>query len=402
MRAIDVQVVGLGYVGLPLAVLLAQSGLSVRGVDVDAGLRARVRAGRALAGERELPELLRRAIGTGALTVESAPGPAGASILAVPTPAVVDGAGGGRADLSMLDGAMEGLEPVLRAGDLVVLTSTSPVGTTNRFAAWLAGRGIDFAYAPERVLPGDIYREMRGNDRMVGGVTAQAGARAAALMARFCEGRIDVSDARTAEMVKLAENASRDVAIAFANELAAIARHHGIDPAEVIAGANRHPRVSILEPGIGVGGHCIPVDPLFLQDGLPAPAALLSAARRVNDARPAEVAAELSTWMGQGTLGLLGLTYKPDVGDLRESPARAIAAALAARHPERVVVHDPHAACPDLPEAPLETVLAQDRVAVLVAHAAFLGLSWPDPLRVHDATGRLGFGRTVGAAHVPG
>ena len=396
MRRVDAQVLGLGYVGLPLAVLLARSGLLVRGVDIDAGARERAASGAALAGEPGFPPLLRAALDAGALEVAAAPGPADATVIAVPTPARAAAGGAKAADLGAVLAAARAAAPALAPGDLVILTSTSPVGTTEAVAAEVArlrgpGHGALFAYAPERVVPGDSLREMRANDRLIGGLTPEAGARAAALLSRFVTGAVSLADARTAEMVKLAENASRDVAIAFANELAGLAEAHGLDPHRVIAEANRHPRVAILRPGVGVGGHCIPVDPWFLQDGA-APTPLLAAARAVNDARPAAVAARLLALVPEGaSIACLGLSYKPDVDDFRESPAIEVARRLAAARPGRVACHDPglSGAAPEgLVPVGLEAALAADRAVILVAHAAYRGLAEAHPGRVIDAASR--------------
>ena len=395
MTQMDAQVIGLGHVGLPLAALLADSGLAVRGVDVSARVRERVEAGTALSGEPGFAPLLARARVRGRLVVADAPGPARATVVAVPTPAAARPDGARAADLGAVLAAVRSLASHLRAGDLVVLTSTSPVGTTERIAAEVAalrgaGLPVDYAYAPERVIPGDTLAEMRGNDRLIGGLTEAAAARAAALFARFVEGRLERSDARTAELVKLAENASRDVAIAFANELAGLAEAHGLDPFDVVAQANRHPRVNILQPGVGVGGHCIPVDPWFLQDGT-APTPLMRAARAVNDARPARIVERvLDAVAPERSIACLGLSYKPDVDDFRESPAIEVARALTAACPGRVVCHDPAAeGVEGLALAPLGDALAADHVVLLVPHAPYCEPGLLDPERTLDVAGAL-------------
>ncbi|MFM9147097.1 MAG: nucleotide sugar dehydrogenase, partial [Verrucomicrobiota bacterium] len=336
----NVCVLGLGYIGLPTASVLATRGCSVLGVDVSPRVLAAVAAGRAHVEEPDLDVLVRAAVGSGNLRVAAAPAPADVFIIAVPTPFAVGADGARTPDLSFVEAAARSLAPVAGSGALVILESTSPVGTTEKVKAWLEdelarlGRradGLLYAHCPERVLPGQVLRELVTNDRICGGLTPEAAARARDLYATFCSARIFLTDARTAELAKLAENAYRDVNIAYANELAAVCERVGVDVWELIALANRHPRVNVLRPGPGVGGHCVAVDPWFIVDAAPDATPLIRAARAVNDGRPAAVAARVRAGLAPGAaVACLGLAFKPDVDDLRESPAVAVAALLAA------------------------------------------------------------------------
>ena len=390
----NVCVLGLGYIGLPTASVLAARGCAVLGVDVSPQVLAAVGAGRAHVAEPDLDVLVRAAVGSGNLRVASAPEPADVFIIAVPTP-FRDGPDGSRTpDLSFVEAAARSLASVVADGNLVILESTSPVGTTEKVRAWVeeglarAGRrvtGLLYAHCPERVLPGQMLRELVTNDRICGGLTPEAASRARDLYAGFCTARIFLTDARTAELAKLAENAYRDVNIAYANELAAVCERVGVDVWELIALANRHPRVNILRPGPGVGGHCIAVDPWFIVDAAPDRTPLIRAARAVNDGRPAAVAARVLEGLAPGAaVACLGLAFKPDVDDLRESPAVAVAARLAEAGC-RVLAVEPHAR--ELPPAlrgraelvTLEDALARaDAVALLVDHRAFAGLRLAD------------------------
>ncbi len=400
-------VIGLGTIGLPTAALLAARGWRVTGCDTDPAVTAAVQAGRAPFREPGLDALVQAAVGSGRLRAGPTPAPAGHFVIAVPTPL----GPGNRADLAAVRAAADALAPLLRPGDTVILESTSPVGTTERLAERLALRRPDLvlprpgeaprpgtvhvAYCPERVLPGRMLEELAANDRILGGVGAGCAAAARPLYEAFVTGRITLAGSRMAELVKLAENAFRDVNIAFANELAGIAEGLGLDPWQAVALANRHPRVDILRPGPGVGGHCIAVDPWFLAEAAPGAAPLVRAARAVNDARPAQVAARirrLAAGFRAPVVALYGLAYKPDVQDLRESPALAVARALAADPGIEVIACDPM-----LDTAPLGVVLVEEAearsrahiVAFLVPHQAFRALS-PDLFRdkaVVDAAG---------------
>jgi UDP-N-acetyl-D-mannosaminuronic acid dehydrogenase len=303
------------------------------------------------------------------------------------------------------------LAPVLRRGDLVILESTSPVGTTAMLSAWLAesrpdlafpgsaGAGIDvhLAYCPERIIPGRMLDELVANDRIIGGMTPACARRAAQVYKVFVQGECLLSDDRTAEMVKLAENAYRDTSIAFANELSMICDDLSLNVWDVIGFANRHPRVSILNPGPGVGGHCIAVDPWFIVASDPARAKLIRTSREINDAKTDHVIHQVDQAVAgtsTGTIACLGLAYKPDVDDFRESPALKIAQTLSAKYPGRVLCADPHAdalpadAARGLQLADAAAALEQAGVVVmLVNHSAFRVLPKPRHCAVVDTIG---------------
>lgn len=359
----DVCVIGLGYIGLPTACLLAEAGHKVTGVDIDVRKIDAIRQGTiATPGEKGLAPLAARLHRRGSLTVSPSPVPADAYIICVPTPLdrPFEGLPGDPAppqpwgplpgaDLSPVRAAARGIAPLLKKGDLVVLESTVPPGTTEGVLLPLllqSGLGpgdILVAFAPERVHPGSILKEMKRNDRVIGGVTEAASRAAEKLYSSFVTGSIVTTDATAAEMVKLMENSFRDVNIALANEFAAVAREVGVDIDEAIAMANRHPRVQILAPGPGVGGHCIPVDPYFLISRSPDLTPLLQTARRVNEAGPlrmADLIGAIRDEHGVRRVALMGVAYKGGVGDTRESPALALARELG-RRGYRIALHDP-------------------------------------------------------------
>lgn len=350
-----VSVIGLGYIGLPTSAVLASSGLKVIGVDIDLAVVDTINAGRIHIVEPDLAGLIARVVATGALRATNRPEPADAFIIAVPTPLRDDL----KPDLRYVIAAAHSIAPVLKTGDLIVLESTSPVGTTRQISALLAqlrpdlsfpemageAADIHIAYSPERVLPGRVLHELISNDRSVGGLSDRASQRAAALYQRFVKGEITITTAETAELVKLSENAFRDVNIAFANELAEVCQALGLNVWEVIELANRHPRVTILQPGPGVGGHCIAVDPYFIIDAVPERTPLLRAARSVNAARPHGVVAEimaLKTDTRRQTIACLGLSFKPNIDDLRESPAVEVVNLLADTDAFDLLLVEPH------------------------------------------------------------
>ncbi len=349
--------VGLGYIGFPTAVFLAAAGHEVVGVDVRREVVEAVNAGTRSTEEEGLEQLYREALGTGRLRAGLVPEPADASFICVPTPARPSERFPGReADLDYVAAAAGRLAPLLRPGDVVILESTVPPGTTEGFLRPILERGglrahrdglppegcFFLAHCPERVIPGRIAHELVHNDRVVGGLSREAARRAADLYASFVAGRITLTDAATAETVKLMENTFRDVNVALANEFALLCERLGVDAWEAIALANRHPRVSIHRPGPGVGGHCIPVDPWFLVEKAPETAPLIRQARAVNDGMPARVVERVRRCLNGegGRVALLGLSYKPDVGDLRESPSLQVAAGLL-RAGLAVTAHDP-------------------------------------------------------------
>ncbi|MDO5634996.1 MAG: UDP-N-acetyl-D-mannosamine dehydrogenase [Micrococcus sp.] len=390
-----VAVIGLGYIGLPTAAIFAENDKRVYGVDVSARTVEAVSAGRVPFVEPDLGEYVARAVARGALTASTETPEADAYIVAVPTPF----RDGHAPDLSYIESAARAIAPRLHGGELVILESTSPPGATEHMAEVifqmrpeLRQAGLDVAHCPERVLPGKVMVELVENDRIIGGSTVQAARRAEDLYRVFCRGDILLTDTRTAEMAKLTENAFRDVNIAFANELSVICAELDIDVWELIALANRHPRVNILQPGPGVGGHCIAVDPWFIVDAAPSAARLIRAAREINDAKPQWVIdqVKIAAFDVQQETGrtprvaVLGLAFKPDIDDLRESPALNIAVALAEQFAaSEVLVAEPHVQ--DLPPAlaqhpnvrlvAAETAVEQaDVIALLVDHTAFAPL----------------------------
>jgi UDP-N-acetyl-D-mannosaminuronic acid dehydrogenase len=330
-------ILGLGYIGLPTASTFATHGVKVLGVDVNANIVDTLRRGEIHIHEPGLRDTVKAALTSGNFEVSTQPEEADAFIIAVPTPFHQDKFGdfNGQqfklADMEAVRSATEAILPVLRKGNLVVLESTSPPRTTIELVAPIlarsgiqAGRDFHLAYSPERVLPGQILRELNENASVIGGVTAESAKAGADLYSIFVKGEIVQTDATTAEMVKLMENTYRDVNIAIANEFAGLADKFGVDVWEAISLANRHPRVKILSPGPGVGGHCISVDPWFLVESAPELTPLIHTSRKVNDAQPEHVAALAKRALGSlkgRRIAALGLAYKPDVDDLRESPA---------------------------------------------------------------------------------
>ncbi|MBN3804516.1 UDP-N-acetyl-D-mannosamine dehydrogenase [Paraburkholderia sp. Ac-20336] len=395
----DVCVVGLGYIGLPTAAIVAQRSIRVLGVDVDPRVIDAVSRGTIHIEEPGLAEQVAHAVERKLLSVARAPQPASVFLIAVPTPFKDDY----EPDLKYVRSAALSVAPVLKQGDLVVLESTSPVGATEQMCEWLAEArpDLDFprkgdtgtpdvfvAYCPERVLPGRTCIELVKNDRVIGGITPACAHRAAEFYRRFVEGDCAVTDARTAELCKLSENSFRDVNIAFANELSLVAARFEVDIWSLIRLANRHPRVSILEPGPGVGGHCIAVDPWFIVSGAPEQSRLIRTAREVNDYKPQWVLEKVRHAIAacratQGDepvrIAVLGLAFKPDVDDLRESPAVMIADALTREPGCDVLIAEPHIdALPAELQAPnahlveVDAALAMaDLVVVLVKHRAF-------------------------------
>ncbi len=388
-----VVVIGLGYIGLPTAALIADAGARVVGVDLREEVVRAVNAGHAPIEEADLEALVRAGVANGRLSASLKPETANVFIIAVPTPLGPSQC----ADLSHVWAAARAVAPCLQPGTLIILESTCPVGTTESLRDyWATARpdlrfpqsgkagdaDVALAYCPERVLPGRILAELVANDRCIGGITLACAQRAREFYRPFVQGACLTTTARVAEMVKLAENSFRDVNIAFANELSLAADHLGVDVWEVIRLANRHPRVEILRPGPGVGGHCIAVDPWFLVHGAPQATPLVRAARHVNDHKAQHVARRAAALMDahpSARAAILGLSFKPDVADLRESPALAIALELARQFGPRLLVVEPHIAAlpPTLEEAgtrlvPLDTAMAAcDVLILLVGHQAF-------------------------------
>jgi UDP-N-acetyl-D-mannosaminuronic acid dehydrogenase len=387
-----VSVVGLGYVGLPTAAVMANRGLTVIGVDANPKAVERINRGEAHIVEPDLDILVRSATASGNLRAVNKPEPANAFIVAVPTPFRDNH----EPDLAFVESAARSIAPVLTKGNLVVLESTSPVGTTERMAGWLAelrpdlgfpGHGdkmdVHIAYSPERVLPGRVLIELVDNDRVIGGLTPACGQRAKELYSLFVQGTCFLTTARTAELVKLAENAYRDLNIAFANELSLVCEKVDVNVWEAIELANRHPRVKILQPGPGVGGHCIAVDPWFIVDSARDVTPLIQAARGVNDGKPhhvADLVAQAARGKAKPVLACLGLAYKADIDDFRESPSVDVIAHIDAKLFSKILVVEPHsdrlpdvlAKIPGIALADIDAALDQaDIVVLLTDHAPF-------------------------------
>ena len=354
----SVCVVGLGYIGLPTAAIAARAGCPVLGIDVSQQVVDTINRGEIHIEEVDLDGLVRGVVQRGLLRAATAIEPSDVFGIAVPTPFAKDGAH--TPDVSHILAAATGIAAVLKPGDLVILESTSPVGTTEQVRDLLAGLRPDLklpgrtaeapdlaiAYCPERVLPGRILEELANNDRSIGGITPRCARKALAFYKRFARGECLTTDARSAEMTKLVENAYRDVNIAFANELSMIADRMGLDVWEVIRLANRHPRVNILQPGPGVGGHCIAVDPWFIVHGAPDEARMIRTAREVNDAKIRHVIARATAQVEAHPgvpVACLGLAFKANIDDFRESPARFVAASLARTFGARIRVVEPFA-----------------------------------------------------------
>ncbi|MBK4120373.1 UDP-N-acetyl-D-mannosamine dehydrogenase [Kocuria rhizophila] len=340
-ESLEVVFVGLGYIGLPTAVVMANHGVRVHGVDVNASAVERIQRGEVTIVEPGLEEQLKKAVDSGQLTATTEMQHGDAFVIAVPTPFKENYEG----DLSYIMSAAESIAPQLRGDETVILESTSPPRTTQKLAAKvmelrpdlsLDGEDgkpvVHFAYCPERILPGKALEELISNDRIIGGRTPEAARRARAVYASFCEGELLETDDVTAEMSKLTENSFRDVNIAFANELSLIADHLGIDVWELIELANHHPRVNILQPGPGVGGHCIAVDPWFIVAADRQNSNLIRTAREVNDGKPKWVISkveEACSHVESPVIAALGLAFKANIDDLRESPAMNITRDLA-------------------------------------------------------------------------
>ncbi|WP_426240711.1 UDP-N-acetyl-D-mannosamine dehydrogenase [Pararhizobium sp. DWP1-1-3] len=389
-----VAILGMGYIGLPTAVAIATRGVDVIGVDINPATVAALSRGEVPFVEPDLAVAVSGAVAMGRLTATTETPEAEAFIIAVPTPFNEDRT----ADLSYVKAAAEQIAPRLKSGNIVVLESTSPPGTTQKVGDWIGalrpdlrmprdgetGADIFVAHCPERVLPGRIMIEMITNDRVVGGLTPRCAEKAASIYRLFAQGEILLTDAASAEMAKLVENAYRDVNIAFANEISLISESLHIDVWEVIRLANRHPRVNILSPGPGVGGHCIPVDPWFIVSAAPQLSRLIRTAREVNDHRPHHVAGQVvekAKRFRSPTIACLGLTFKANVDDVRESPAIEVVGLIAEALPDvEILVADPYVSA--MPgalskydnlhlEGAYQAVERADIVVLLVEHEPF-------------------------------
>ena len=395
-----VSVIGLGYIGLPTAALIASHKHKVLGVDINANTVRTINAGLIHIIEPELDEIVHSTVTDGFLRASETPENADVYLIAVPTP--LDN--NNKPDISYIKAAITSIAPVLKKQDLIILESTSPVGTTEKVADWLTQlrsdlifpqpncetSDIHIAYCPERVLPGQVLKELVQNDRVIGGITARCSENAKSFYALFVEGECVTTSARTAEMCKLTENSFRDVNIAFANELSLICDDQNINVWELIALANRHPRVNILQPGPGVGGHCIAVDPWFIISENERSAHLIKTARNVNDYKPLWVVEQLKKTIKKYlqdnplkqekdiTVACFGLTFKPNIDDIRESPALKIVEQIAKFHNGPLLVVEPH--LEKLPESiaataqlsSIENTFAEATIALmLVGHDQF-------------------------------
>lgn len=376
--------IGLGYIGLPTAALLANRGYRVHGVDVSAEVVDIINRGQIHIVEPDLDTFVQSAVNSGRLKADTEPTEAGIFIIAVPTPFC----NGYEPDLSYVRSAAKAIAPYVKPGNCVVLESTSPVGTTEEVAAILKAEGVDvsavhIAHCPERVLPGHIMRELVENDRIVGGLTPEAGNEVADFYRTFVKGEVVITDARTAEMTKLTENSFRDVNIAFANELSVLCDKFEIDVWELIRLANRHPRVNILNPGPGVGGHCIAVDPWFIVHAGGEDARLIRTGREVNNGKTdwavKKVVAEaerLRAELGrEPVISCMGLAFKANIDDLRESPALSIYKSLVGSGLQVLAVEPNLKKHKDIELTPCSDAAANADLAVfLVAHREFDGL----------------------------
>ena len=399
-----ISVIGLGYIGLPTAAMFASRKKKVIGVDVNQHAIDTINRGEIHIVEPDLDMIVHAAVSEGYLRATQIAEPADAFLIAVPTPFKDSDSAIPEPDLKYIEAAAKSIAPVLKKGDLVILESTSPVGATEQLAAWLAEiRGdlsfpqtsgdqadINVAHCPERVLPGHVVRELVENDRVIGGMTSKCSERAIELYKTFVKGDCVVTNARTAEMAKLTENSCRDVQIAFANELSIVCDKLDINVWELISLANRHPRINILQPGPGVGGHCIAVDPWFIVSKTPKEAQLIHMARKINDAKPHwvihKVKIAISDFLQANpdktskdvVVACYGLTFKADIDDLRESPAMSITRMIAEMHQGRVIAVEPN--IEDIKDEKIELTQIDEAISeadisvLLVEHSEFIGL----------------------------
>lgn len=392
--------IGLGYIGLPTAIIAAGQGIDVAGTDINPEVVEKTNRGRIHIVEPGLQELCEEVVASGRLKAFTEPQTSDVYLIVVPTPFK----GNHEPDISYVETATRSVIPLLKEGDLFVIESTSPVGTTGRMAELiftlrpeLKGK-IYIAYCPERVLPGNIIYELVHNDRVIGGINPESTRKAIDFYARFVKGTLHRTNARTAEMCKLTENSSRDVQIAFANELSLICDKAGINVWELIALANKHPRVNILQPGAGVGGHCIAVDPYFITAAFPSESQLIAKAREINNYKAFWCAEKVENAMlkfelkhhRKPVVAMMGLAFKPDIDDLRESPAKYITTKVMQSHnnADILVVE------PNVEEHKVfklsnykEAYEKADIIAFLVAHKEFRELPYRDDKVILDFCG---------------
>lgn len=378
---------GLGYIGLPTAIISSQHGINVCGVDINPKVVEKTNRGELHIVEPGLQDLLKKAVDSKSLVASTTPVESDVYLIVVPTPFKAKH----EPDISYVESATKTVIPLLKEGDLFIIESTSPVGTTEKMAELifaerpeLEGR-IHIAYCPERVLPGNVIFELVNNDRVIGGIDDASADAAAELYGKFVTGQLHKTNCRTAEMCKLVENSSRDVQIAFANELSMICEKAGINVWELISLANKHPRVKILQPGCGVGGHCIAVDPYFISSAFPNEAKIIAQARSINNyksewcvekAKNAILSFELENGK-KPQVALMGLAFKPNIDDLRESPAMKIAKHLVTEMPDvKFNIVEPNISShPDFDIVDFQTAFEQsDIVVYLTAHKQFFML----------------------------
>ncbi len=378
---------GLGYIGLPTAIISSQHGINVCGVDINPKVVEKTNKGELHIVEPGLQDLLKKAVNSKNLVASTTPVESDVYLIVVPTPFKAKH----EPDISYVESATKTVIPFLKEGDLFIIESTSPVGTTEKMAELifaerpeLKGR-IHIAYCPERVLPGNVIFELVNNDRVIGGIDEASADAAAEFYGKFVSGQLHKTNCRTAEMCKLVENSSRDVQIAFANELSMICEKAGINVWELISLANKHPRVNILQPGCGVGGHCIAVDPYFISSAFPNEAKIIAQARNINNyksewcvekAKNAILSFELENGK-KPQVALMGLAFKPNIDDLRESPAMKIAKRLFAEMPDvKFNIVEPNiSSYPDFDIVDFQTAFEQsDIVVYLTAHKQFFML----------------------------
>ena len=378
---------GLGYIGLPTAIISSQHGINVCGVDINPKVVEKTNRGELHIVEPGLQDLLKKAVDSKSLVASTTPFESDVYLIVVPTPFKAKH----EPDISYVESATKTVIPLLKEGDLFIIESTSPVGTTEKMAELifaerpeLKGR-IHIAYCPERVLPGNVIFELVNNDRVIGGIDDASADAAAEFYGKFVTGQLHKTNCRTAEMCKLVENSSRDVQIAFANELSMICEKAGINVWELISLANKHPRVNILQPGCGVGGHCIAVDPYFISSAFPNEAKIIAQARSINNyksewcvekAKNAILSFELKNGK-KPQVALMGLAFKPNIDDLRESPAMKIAKHLVAEMPDvKFNIVEPNISShPDFDIVDFQTAFEQsDIVVYLTAHKQFFML----------------------------
>lgn len=393
---------GLGYIGLPTAIIAAQHGIDVVGVDINPKVVDTVNQGRIHIVEPGLQELCRQVVSQGKLKASLHPETSNVYLIVVPTPFIKDG--NHQPDISYVEAATRTVLPYLKEGDLFIIESTSPVGTTEKMAQLIYTErpelkdNIHIAYCPERVLPGNVIYELVHNDRVIGGINEESTEKAIAFYRQFVKGELHKTNARTAEMCKLTENSSRDVQIAFANELSIICEKAGINVWELIDLANKHPRVNILQPGSGVGGHCIAVDPYFITADFPMESQIIGKAREINNYKAFWCAEKTQNAIKafevkeqrEPVVALMGLAFKPNIDDLRESPAKYIAAKVmqAYNNADFLIVE------PNLSDHKVfkltdynEAYEKADIVAFLVAHKEFKELPWRDDKVILDFCG---------------